>query len=222
MATTTLYDDLIRLGLKPGQEFEFQHKTDTLMRIRNTGVRKLVDKRFYVTKRNLHVSMIPDELGVVDTALISAADDRKRPGFWHVILDATGRPVAEHPLTYSTRKVKPTAMPTGNESDHPPSGKGAVLPEVPTTGDLTRMLVSWLVGQDRINDGDSAILLEILSVHADSPRNVKLEVKTRSIAQRLHDELVCFEEDAVGIADAVEQAAKLRAKLFPAIKEFPV
>jgi len=217
-----LYDNLIRLGLKPGVEFEFLKETDTLMRVRNTGVRKLVDKRFWIVKRNLRVSMIPNDMGVVDTALVTLATEGQRPGFWHVILDTTGRPVAEHPLTYSTRKLKPSELETGKESDQPPMRDQTVLPTVETTGEFTRILVSWLMAFDRINDDDSAVLLEILSVHADSPREVKLEVKTRSIAQRLHDELVCFEDDAVGIADAVEQSSTLREKLFPAIKEFPV
>lgn len=201
-----LYDHLVRLGLKPDRDFEFAKDTDSLMRVHERGVRKLVSKRYHIRTRKLHVSMIPETNGVVSTALISMASGAKRPGFWYVVLDATGRPVAEYPLTYSKMEMKP-------DTDQPPSGSEAVTSAVETTGDLARMLVSWLVGYDRVNDDDSAAILEILSVHALSPREVTIEFKTRSIAQRLHDELVCFEDDVTGIKDAAVQAATLRGKI---------
>lgn len=221
-----LYDALIRLALKPGQDFEFATKHDKIMRARGPGVRKLVARRFWVNKtHNLHVSLIPNDNGVVDTALISTADEIKRPGFWHVILDASGRPVAEHPLTWSARKINPSDPPepaSGNDSDQPPSGTQAVNTIVETTGELTRLLVSWLEAYTLVNDDDIAIILEILSVHAESPREVRLEIKSRAIAQRFHDELLCFEDDVSGIPDAIEQASALRARIARLLKEFPV
>jgi hypothetical protein len=218
----SLYDELVRIGLQSGADFEYNQQTDSLMRVRSKGVRKLVAKRYWVNRRRLHVSMIPDDNGVVETALVSLATERKRPGFWHVILDTTGRPVAEHPLTWSSRKIKPEPLVSGNDSDHPPSlqaGKGA---EVETTGELARMMTSWMVADDRVNDDESAAILEILSVHADSPRNVKLPLRTRRIAQRLHDEVLCFVDDAGGIPDAVDQATKLHEKIALLLTEYPV
>ena len=213
-----LYDELVRLGIKPRIEFEYNLPTDSLMRVRDTGIHKLVKKRFWVVKRGLHISMIPDSTGVVDTALASLATGVKRPGFWHVVMDASGRPIAEHPLKYTIRQVEPDPE-FGKKSDHPPSGSGAV---VETTGELTRVLVSWLVGTDRVNDDDIAVILEILSLHAESPRDVTLTLASKSIAQRLHDELLCFEDDVKGLPDFVAQAAKLRAEVSRVLTEFPV
>lgn len=217
-----LYDSLVRFGLKPGKDFEFNSESDSLMRVRDAGVRRLVERRYWVHQRGIHISMIPDDQGVVSTALASMATDLKRPGFWRVVLDATGRPVAEHPLTYSTRKFDPEPLDAGNGTDQPPPPQAAGPPIVETTGDLARMLVSWLIGYDRVNDDDIAAILEILSVHADSPREVRLTLPTLSIAQRLHDELLCFEDDANGIPNAAEQSATLRARVFPYTKKFPV
>jgi hypothetical protein len=90
---------------------------------------------------------------------------------------------------------------------------------VETTGDLARLLVSWLVSQDRINDDESAQILEILSVHALSPREINLPIKTARIAQRLHDELTCFIDDVSGIPDAPVQAASLRENLALLLKD---
>jgi len=205
-----LYDELVRLRLKPGVDFEFNLETDSLMRVHKYGVAKLVNQRFWVAKRGLHISMIPDDRGVVIAALASLAAGAKRPGFWQVVLDASGRPVAEHPLKWTTRTVAPDA---GSQTDQPPTLGADEPPVVETTGAMTRMLVSWMIGFDRVNDDASAAVLEILSVHAESPREVTLPIKTRGIAQRLHDEVICFIDDAVGIPDAVEQASKLAARV---------
>jgi hypothetical protein len=218
----SLYDELVRLGLQSGADFEYNQQTDSLMRVRSKGVRKLVAKRYWIKRRGLHISMIPDDNGVVETALVSLATVRKQPGFWHVILDTTGRPVAEHPLTWSSRKIKPEPLVDGNESDHPPSPQAGEGGEVETTGELARMITSWMVGYDRVNDDESAAVLEILSVHADSPRKVKLPLSTRRIAQRLHDEVLCFVDDVSGLTDAAEQATKLHEKIVLLLTEFPV
>lgn len=208
-----LYDTLIRFGLDPANDFEFNKEDDSLMRVRKEGVRKLVKKHYFIKMRNLHVSMIPNDNGVVETALVSLAAGVKQPGVWHVILDSTGRPVAEHPLTYSNRNMEAHEPDAGKNSDHSAAGNQAVKHELITTGDLARTLVSWLVGYDRVNDDDSAKILEILSVHALSPRTITIEIKTRNIAQRLHDELLCLEDDVAGIPEVADQAASLREKV---------
>jgi hypothetical protein len=213
-----LYDNLIRLGLKPDRDFKFLKETDSLMMVREPGVRKLVAKRFWINTRGLHVSMIPNDNGIVESALVSAAEGHKRPGFWHVILDRTGRPVAEHPLTYSRHIIEPSI-----DTDQPPTTHQADdAPYVETTGQLARMLISWLVGYDQVNDDDSAKLLEILSLHTESPRAIKLELPNQRIAQRLYDELTCFIDDARGIDDAIEQATTLQENISSQITDFPV
>ena len=212
-----LYDALIRLELKPQEEFEFNKETDSLMRVRGRGVRKLVARRFWVGNRRIHVSMIPNNDGVVETALVSLADGIKRPGFWHVILDASGRPVAEHPLTWTSEKVERSEAP-----HHPPSGDQAEESIVETTGELARLLVSWLIGYDRVNDDDSAKLLEILGAHLESPRDIRITITERRLAQRFHDEVLCFEDDANGIPNASDQASALRERIALLLKSLPV
>jgi hypothetical protein len=202
---TPLYDNLVRLGLKPDRDFEFSKKSDSLMKVHETGVRKLVDKRFLIKTRELHVSMIPSSNGVIETALITAAERNKPAGFWYVILDESGRPVAEHPLVYTTREIEPQEA----LEHHPPSGNQAVN----ATGDLVRMLISWLISQDRINDDDITAILEILSSYVESPREITIELKSRQLAQRFHDELLCFEDDIADIKQAAVQAASLREEV---------
>src|SRR4051794_27888523 len=218
----SLYDELVRLGLKPGADFEFDRQTDSLMRASAKGVRKLVAKRWFIRNRGLHVSMLPDGRGVVDTAFVSVATSIKRPGFWYIVLDTTGRPVAEQSLTWSNREVSPEPPADGKESDHPPSLQAGQPAEVETTGELTRMMVSWLMAYDRVNDDASAAVLEILSVHADSPREVKLLVNTRDIAQRLHDEVICFADDVRDFVVVADQADKLIERVALLLREYPV
>jgi hypothetical protein len=217
-----LYDTLLRFGLRPGKDFEFNEQTDSLMRVVGPGVKLLVMRRFWVTRRNLHVTLVPSADGVVRTALVQAADGIRRTGFWQVILDAQGRPVAEHPLTWSPRKLKPAPMPVGKRSDQTPSTQAESLPTIETTGDLCRMMVSWLVAYNRLNDDGIARVLQILSVHALSPREVILEIKTRADAERLMHELTFFAEDAGSIIGASVQAERLSERIARLLKEFPV
>jgi hypothetical protein len=200
---------MISYKLIPGEEFEFNEVSDSLMRIKGKGVRKLVDHRWSLNKHQIHASLIPDRVGVVQTAIVTLATDERRPGFWYVVLDSTGRPVAEYPLTYSRREVEPELF-----DDTPPAvGSEAVTRTVETTGDLCRILLSWFVSQDRVNDDDSAAILEKLSVHALSPLEVRITIKSRRMAQRFYDELLCFEDDVNGIPGAVGQSTELRESL---------
>lgn len=208
-----LYDTLIRFGLKPGKEFEFNQKANHLMRVKGPGVRKLIEQHYLIKLRKIHLSLLPDDNGVVNTALVSVADQKNPPGVWHVILDRTGKPVAEHPLTYSKRKFEPTEP---DDVTTTPTASQAVAPGtliVHTTADLARMLISWLVCYDRINDDEIAKILKILSVHVLSPREISITLENRNMAQRMHDELLCFEDDVNGIPDAVAQASKLREEV---------
>lgn len=225
MANQPIYDALIRIGLKPHKDFNFIRSTDSLMQANASGIAKLVQRHFMIKQKGLHVSMLPNPDGIVETALITAADEIKRPGFWHIILDYTGRPVAEHPLTYSKRAIEPH-KPAENQHQ-PPSGPQAALlrpkhPEVETHGDLARQMVSWFIYQDRVNDDDSAKVLEILSNHLDSPREILLPLPTQQIAQRLHDELICFEDDESSNQEVAVQAATLRRRIALLLKSYPV
>jgi hypothetical protein len=217
-----IYDHLVRLGLRPGRDFGYVKPSDSQMIVRDKGVRKLVDKHYLIKTRGLHVSLLPDDTGVVNTALVSAAEGYKRPGFWYIVLDVTGRPVAEYPLTYSKQVIEPHEP---GSIIQPPSGWQAVKPTdatVETTGDLARLLVSWFVGYDRVNDDESAKLLEILSIHAESPREITLVLNESRLAQRLHDELLCFEDDVKEIPGATVQSTALREELTRLLKTYPV
>lgn len=223
-----IHDALMRLGLKPHKDFHFVRPSDSLMQLNASGIQKLVKMHFRVKPRNLHVSMLPNDDGIVETALVTAADKYKRPGFWYIIIDGSGRPVAEHPLTY-TRQILDTHESTSPlDSLHPPSGQKADKPmhwRVESHGDLARALVSWLVGYDRVNDDASTKVLEILSNYLESRREIILELVNKDIAQRLHDEIICYEDDISTNDVTAVQAADLRERIallfIPGTVEYP-
>jgi len=232
---TPLYDILRELGLVFHTDFDAKTIRDRSMRVMSKrGLRVIVERRDLSILTKLHVSLVSDPVGTVIAAVVSLAGADQMVGFFQVLLDHEGRPVAERPLTFSgdlaRKRTKPGIVPNGaNEPKSKPKARPYAPPRTRAPGGvlwvkasalLCRAVAAWLVEQDRVNDDEVAGVLEVLSVHEDSSGSVLLSFDAPEVAGRLALELMIYESDAPDGDSMTQSITRLGSRIARALADF--
>ena len=119
---------LRQLGFRYGADF-VEARGQVVVTDRD-AIRALVEQRDMIVVAGLHVGLVADPDGRARAALVTLG----APGFFHVIMDETGRPVAEQPLTLDVDANTPIAAPVEEDAPRPTYGAGGA-PEEEDLGD---------------------------------------------------------------------------------------